>query len=109
MTGSLLTQRTVAEMPDPSPGHGAGVETDLRRSRLSAMAKPHTRELGTKIAADYRLLNYLRGRSTETVDKIGAGSTRIDVEGGVLASRCEEDHEEVLECWYFYKRAGKPN
>ena len=73
------------------------------------MAKSHTRELGTKIAADYRLLNYLRGRSTETVDQIGPGSTRIDVEGGVLASRCEEDHEEVLECWYFYKRAGKPN
>ena len=73
------------------------------------MAKPHSRELGTKIAADYRLLNYLRGRSTETVDQIGPGSTRIDVEGGILASRCTEDHDEVLECWYFYKRSGKPN
>ena len=73
------------------------------------MAKPHSRELGAKIAADYRLLNYLRGRSTETVDQIGPDSTRIDVEGGVLASRCTEDHDEVLECWYFYKRSGKPN
>ena len=33
----------------------------------------------------------------------------IDVEGGVLASRCEEDHDEVLECWYFYRRRGKPD
>ena len=78
-------------------------------SRLSAMAKPHSRELGARIAGDYRLLNYLRGRSTDTVAAIPPGSTRIDVEGGVLASRCEEDHDEVLECWYFYKRAGKPN
>ncbi len=73
------------------------------------MGKEHARALGPKIAADYRLLNYLRGRSTETVDAIGAGSTRIDVDGGVLASRCEEDHDEVLECWYFYRRVGKPN
>jgi hypothetical protein len=73
------------------------------------MGKPHTRDLGPKIAADYRLLNYLRGRSTETVDAIGPGSARIEVEGGVLASRCTEDHDEVLECWYFYRRAGRPN
>ena len=73
------------------------------------MVKPHTRTLGLKIAADYRLLNYLRGRSTTTDDMIEPGSTRIDVEGGVLASRCEEDHEEVLECWYFYRRRGKPD
>jgi hypothetical protein len=73
------------------------------------MAKTHSRELGVRIASDYRLLNYLRGRSTETVTAIGPGSTRIEVEGGVLASRCDEDHDEVLECWYFYKRAGKPN
>jgi hypothetical protein len=73
------------------------------------MGRPHSRELGPKIAADYRLLNYLRGRSTETEDAIDPGSMRIDVEGGVLASRCEEDHDEVLECWYFYRRAGRPN
>ena len=73
------------------------------------MGDKHSRALGPKIAADYRLLNYLRGRSTSTVDAIQAGSTRIDVEGGVLASRCEEDHEEVLECWYFYRRPGKPD
>jgi hypothetical protein len=34
---------------------------------------------------------------------------RIEVEGGEIASSCAEDHDEVLECWYFYKRAGKPN
>ena len=73
------------------------------------MGRQHTRTLGPKIAADYRLLNYLRGRSTATVDTIEPGSTTIDVEGGVLASRCEEDHEEVLECWYFYRRPGRPN
>jgi hypothetical protein len=73
------------------------------------MPKAHTRTLGLKIAADYRLLNYLRGRSTTTVDMIAPGSTMIDVEGGVLASRCEEDHEEVLECWYYYRRRGKPD
>jgi hypothetical protein len=73
------------------------------------MLKPHSRTLGLKIAADYRLLNYLRGRSTTTADRIAPGSTRIDVEGGVLASSCEEDHEEVLECWYFYRRRGKPD
>ncbi|HET9757167.1 MAG TPA: hypothetical protein VFP66_11740 [Candidatus Limnocylindrales bacterium] len=73
------------------------------------MSKPHGRTLGAKIAADYRLLNYLRGRSTATVDSIEPGSTTIEVAGGVLASRCEEDHEEVLECWYFYRRRGKPD
>jgi hypothetical protein len=73
------------------------------------MPKPHSRVLGLKIAADYRLLNYLRGRSTTTADMMPSGSTRIDVEGGVLASSCEEDHEEVLECWYFYRRRGKPD
>jgi hypothetical protein len=73
------------------------------------MSKPHGRTLGAKIAADYRLLNYLRGRSTTTVDMIAPGSTTIDVEGGVLASSCEEDHDEVLECWYFYRRRGKPD
>jgi hypothetical protein len=73
------------------------------------MPKLHSRALGLKIAADYRLLNYLRGRSTTTADMIAPGSTRIDVEEGVLASSCEEDHEEVLECWYFYRRRGKPD
>lgn len=73
------------------------------------MSRAHSRSLGPKIAADYRLLNYLRGRSTWTVDSIEPGSATIDVEGGVLASRCQEDHEEVLECWYFYRRPGKPN
>jgi hypothetical protein len=73
------------------------------------MGMDHDRDLGPKIAADHRLLNYLRGRSTQTVDAISPGSARIEVEGGVLASRCEEDHEEVLECWVFYRRAGKPN
>ena len=34
---------------------------------------------------------------------------RIDVEGGVIASSCQEDHEEVLGCWYFYRLPGKPN
>lgn len=73
------------------------------------MSRAHSRGLGPKIAADYRLLNYLRGRSTAMVDTIEPGSTTIAVEDGVLASRCEEDHEEVLECWYFYRRPGKPN
>ena len=73
------------------------------------MALPHPRALGLKIAADHRLLNYLRGRSTETVDDIPAGSTRIDVDGGAIASSCMEDHEEVLTCWRFYRPKGKPN
>ena len=73
------------------------------------MALPHSRALGAKIAADIRLLNYLRGRSIETADQIPAGSTRIEVEGGTLASSCEDDHEEVLTCWRFYRPQGKPN
>jgi hypothetical protein len=73
------------------------------------MTQPHSRALGTKIAADHRLLNYLRGRSTETADQIPAASTRIEVEGGTIASSCAEDHEEVLTCWRFYRPQGKPN
>ena len=73
------------------------------------MAGQHPRALGPKIAADHRLLNYLRGRSVETVDQIYPGSTRIEVEGGTIASSCEEDHEEVLGCWRFYRARGKPN
>jgi hypothetical protein len=73
------------------------------------MATTHPRALGPKIAADHRLLNYLRGRSVETEDRIDPGSFRIEVEGGTIASSCEEDHEEVLGCWRFYRRQGKPN
>jgi hypothetical protein len=73
------------------------------------MPSMHPRALGQKIAADHRLLNYLRGRSVETVDQIDPGSTRIDVEGGTIASSCQEDHEEVLSCWRFYRARGKPN
>jgi hypothetical protein len=73
------------------------------------MGMPHTRTLGPKIAADHRLLNYLRGRSVDTVDQIDPGSTRIEVEGGTIASSCDEDHEEVLGCWRFYRQRGKPN
>jgi hypothetical protein len=73
------------------------------------MSRPHARTLGPKIAADHRLLNYLRGRSVATADQIEPGSTRIEVEGGTIASSCEEDHEEVLGCWRFYRFRGKPN
>jgi hypothetical protein len=73
------------------------------------MTRPHPRTLGPKIAADHRLLNYLRGRSVATADQIEPGSTRIEVEGGTIASSCEEDHEEVLGCWRFYRHRGKPN
>jgi hypothetical protein len=73
------------------------------------MAQAHSRTLGIKIAADHRLLNYLRGRATDTAEKIPPGSTRIEVEGGTIASSCEEDHEEVLTCWRFYRPRGKPN
>jgi hypothetical protein len=73
------------------------------------VATQHGRTLGPKIAADHRLLNYLRGRSVGTVDQIDPGSTRIEVEGGTIASSCEEDHEEVLGCWRFYRYRGKPN
>jgi hypothetical protein len=69
----------------------------------------HSRTLGEKIVADHRLLNYLRGRSVATTDQIEPGSTRIEVEGGTVASSCEEDHEEVLGCWRFYRQRGKPN
>jgi hypothetical protein len=73
------------------------------------MTTPHSRALGAKIAADHRLLNYLRGRSVETTDQVFPGSTTIAVEGGVIASSCEEDHEEVLSCWRYYRDRGKPN
>jgi hypothetical protein len=73
------------------------------------MSADHTRTLGPKIAADFRLLNHLRGRSTMTTDEIVPGSIRIEVEGGAIASSCQEDHEEVLGCWYFYRLARKPN
>lgn len=73
------------------------------------MNRPHPRNLGPKIAADHRLLNYLRGRSVETTEQVYPGSTTIEVEGGVIASSCEEDHEEVLSCWRFYRHRGKPN
>ena len=73
------------------------------------MTRPHSRALGDKIVADHRLLNYLRGRSVATQDQIDPGSTRIEVEGGTLASSCNEDHDEVLECWAFYRQLGKPN
>jgi hypothetical protein len=73
------------------------------------MTAGHSRDLGPKIAADFRLLNHLRGRSTGTVDDIPPGSTRIDVAGGVIASSCEDDHDEVLGCWYFYRERRHPN
>jgi hypothetical protein len=73
------------------------------------MARSHARTLGPKIAKDLRLLNYLRGRSVATVDQVDPGSTRIEVEGGTIASSCAEDHEEVLGCWAFYRQRGKPN
>jgi hypothetical protein len=44
-----------------------------------------------------------------TQDQIEPGSTRIEIEGGTLASSCDEDHEEVLECWAFYRQRGRPN
>jgi hypothetical protein len=69
------------------------------------MSSEHTRALGPKIAADYRLLNHLRGRSTMTTADIEPESMRIDVEGGVIPA-CQEDHEEVPGCWYFYRLPG---
>lgn len=71
--------------------------------------KPHPRTLGPKIAADYRLLNHLRGRPLGTIAQIAPGSTTIEVDGGVIASRCEEDHDEVLTCWAFYRRPDPVN
>jgi hypothetical protein len=73
------------------------------------MTPKHSRTLGPKIAADFRLLNYLRAQSTASVDDITPGSAIVEVEGGVLASRCEDDHDEVLECWAFYRPAPKTN
>jgi hypothetical protein len=75
----------------------------------SPMTPKHSRTLGPKIAADYRLLNYLRAHATGSVDDIAPGSAIVAVEGGVLASQCEDDHEEVLECWAFYRPAQKTN
>jgi hypothetical protein len=73
------------------------------------MTPKHSRTLGARIAADYRLLNYLRAQSRAFVDDIVPGSAIVEVEGGLLASRCEEDHDEVLECWAFYRPARKAN
>jgi hypothetical protein len=73
------------------------------------MTPKHSRTLGPKIAADFRLLNYLRAHSVASVDDIAPGSAIVAVEGGVLASRCEDDHDEVLECWAFYRPARKTN
>jgi hypothetical protein len=73
------------------------------------MTTDHTRTLGPKIVADFRLLNHLRGRSIGTVDDIEPGSTRIEVEGGVIASSCVDDHDEVLTCWAFYRERRRPD
>jgi hypothetical protein len=73
------------------------------------MTPKHSRTLGARIAADYRLLNYVKARSAGSVDDIAPGSATLQVEGGVLASRCEEDHDEVLECWSFYRPRPKAN
>jgi hypothetical protein len=73
------------------------------------MTSEHSRTLGPKIAADYRLLNHLRGRTLGSVDDIPPGSTRIDVEGGVIASSCQDDHDEVLTCWAFYREKRLPS
>lgn len=70
---------------------------------------PHARSLGPKIAADHRLLNHLKGRATRTTVDIEPGSTTIEVDGGLIASSCEDDHDEVLTCWTFYRRPGKVN
>jgi hypothetical protein len=68
----------------------------------------HSRTLGPKIAADYRLLNHLRGRSTWTVDDIEPDAIRIEVDGGVIASSCQDDHDEVLTCWAYYRERPRP-
>ena len=73
------------------------------------MTTDHTRTLGPKIAADFRLLNHLRGRSTGSVDDIEPGSARIPVEGGEIASSCDDDHDEVLTCWAFYRERRRPD
>jgi hypothetical protein len=69
----------------------------------------HSRTLGPKIAADYRLLNHLRGRSTSTVDDIEPDATRIEVDGGAIASSCHDDHDEVLTCWAYYRESRRPD
>jgi hypothetical protein len=76
---------------------------------MPRMASKHAHTLGPKIAADYRLLNYLKGQSRRTVSELPPGRPTIDVEGGVLATECADDHDEVLGCWAFYKAAGKAN
>ena len=73
------------------------------------MTDRHPRTLGSKIAADFRLLNHLRARPIGSIADIEPGSSRIEVDGGVIASRCEEDHEEVLTCWAFYRAARPPD
>ena len=73
------------------------------------MASKHPHTLGPKIASDFRLLNFLKGQSTRTVDQAPAGGLRITVEGGVLVSECADDHDEVLGCWVFYRAALKTN
>jgi hypothetical protein len=69
----------------------------------------HPRTLGPKIAADFRLLNHLRARPGGTLADIEPGATRIDVDGGAIASSCEDDHDEVLTCWVFYKHRARPD
>ena len=71
--------------------------------------RQHTRTLGLKIASDHRLLNFLKGRSVATIASIEPGSDRIEVDGGVIASSCQDDHDEVLGCWAFYRRPNRPN
>ncbi|MCI0346379.1 MAG: hypothetical protein L0221_13200 [Chloroflexi bacterium] len=73
------------------------------------MASKHPRTLGPKIAADYRLLNFLKGQSRRTVSELTPGTPTISVDGGVLATECTDDHDEVLGCWVFYRTAGKAN
>src|SRR5690348_6529657 len=74
----VTATRTASE----GPPRGRATVRPTSRGTLSAMGKDHPRDLGPRIAADYRLLNYLRGRSTQTVDAIAPGSMRIEVEGG---------------------------
>lgn len=71
--------------------------------------KRHTTDLGPKIAADYRLLNHLRGRSGWTTADLDGDLPTIEVDGGVIAMSCPEDHDEVVDCWHFYRRASRAN
>lgn len=73
------------------------------------MGRAHPHTLGPRIAADYRLLNHLKGRSGWTMADLEAGALTIDVDGGVIAMACTEDHDEVVDCWHFYRRTGKAN